>query len=151
MVIEVMRRAPLWKRVVAYILDVLVLLFVVLTPLTSSLENQVEGETFLDIWNSLASVSHLYVFTFVLVFLTLLYWSVLEFSFGQTVGKISLGIHVESTNKKPLTFVQALIRNITKLSSLLLFFDVMYLFFKKGDARYFEMLSDTAVVEDVRK
>ncbi|HIH15634.1 MAG TPA: RDD family protein [Nanoarchaeota archaeon] len=140
---------PLWKRIFAYFLDVFLLSFLVLTPLLKPFSFDAEiGESFFQRFTSFsASFSADYIWlAFVVAFFFLLYFSVLETWFGQTVGKIIVGISVESTKKKPLGFLQAVIRNIPKLSGLLLLLDTLYLFFKKGNQRYFEVLSDTHVV-----
>lgn len=144
---------PLWKRIFAYLLDIALLSFLVLTPLVKPFSFDAEtGESFFQSFASYStsfSTDYLWL-AFVVAFFFLLYFSVLEFWFGQTVGKIILGISVEGTKKKQISFIQVIIRNITKLSGLLLFLDTLYLLFKKGNQRYFEVLSDTHVVTEVQ-
>jgi uncharacterized RDD family membrane protein YckC len=139
---------PFWKRLLAYLLDIFLLSFLVLGPLTKPFEMDSTGESLSEMLSVTFSSQYLGL-AFTIAFFVLLYWSVLEFWFGQTFGKIILGLRVEGTKNKPLSFLQALIRNITKLSSLLLFFDTLYMFFTKKDQRYFESLSDTHVVVEV--
>jgi len=143
---------PLWKRVLAYVIDSLILSFAVLSPLTRPWEEQVQGETFTEILTAFSgSFSGDFLFLlFAISLLVLTYWSVMEYAFGQSIGKIFLGLRVESTRKKPLTFLQAVLRNVTKLSTVLLVLDTLYLLFKRTDQRYFEVLSDTHVVAVVR-
>ncbi len=138
--------APLWKRVVAYVLDVF-LLTLVLSPLTHPFQVE-ENQSLAEILSVTFSSQYL-ALAFILAFFFLIYWSVLECWFGQSVGKIILGISVEGIKKKQISFLQAVIRTVTKLSSLLLFFDVLYMLLKRKDQRYFEVLSDTHVVEEV--
>lgn len=142
---------PLWKRVLAYFIDSLLLSLLIFTPLIDPFFFDVQsGENFFQSFASYSAsftIENLWI-AFLLAFFVLVYFSLLEFWFGQTVGKIVLGIRVESTKKKPLSFLQALIRNISKLSGLLLFFDTLYLLIKKDNRRYLEVLSHTHVVMD---
>jgi len=74
----------------------------------------------------------------------------MEWKFNQSVGKILLGLVVVSTTKKTLTFGQALTRNVTKLSNILLILDCINIFKdKKKNQRYFEKISKTQVLEGV--
>jgi len=144
----------LWKRVFAYFIDVVLLSFLVLSPLTEPLTLDLQSSE--GFFQGFASYSTSYsseylLFAFVFAFFILVYFSVLECWFGQTVGKIILGIEVEGTKKKPVSLLQAIIRNITKLSGVLLTLDTLYLLWKRGEQRYFEVLSDTHVVEEVKR
>ncbi len=144
----------LWKRVLAYFIDVGLLSFLVLSPLTEPLTLDLEsGKGFFQSFASYSgSFSSDYLwFAFVFAFFILVYFTVLECWFGQTVGKIIVGLQVEGTKKKPVSLLQAIIRNITKLSGVLLTLDTLYILWKKGEQRYFEMLSDTHVVEEVKR
>jgi len=147
------RTVALWKRVVAYLIDLLVLSFVVVLPLMQPLSRAFFGDDFVSLFQFFSTTfSGQYVFfAVVLALLFLLYWSVLECWIGQSVGKMLLGLRVEGTKKKGVSFLQAVLRNVTKLSMLLLFFDVLYMLFQKKDQRYFEVLSDTHVVAEVKE
>lgn len=152
--VKVVLGVPLWKRMFAYFIDVALLSFLVLSPLTEPLTLDLETKE--GLFQSFASYSTSFnseylLFALTFAFFVLLYFSVLECWFGQTVGKIILGLHVEGTKKKPVSLLQAIIRSITKLSGILLALDTLYLLYKKGHQRYFEMLSDTQVVEEVKK
>lgn len=140
-----------WKRVGAYLIDVVFLSFLVVKPLTAGYQAPIEVGTLTDFISSMAFLwsKDFLLLTFLVSFLTLVYWSVLEWRLGQSVGKILLHLRVKSVRKGPVTFGQALVRNVTKISSLLLFLDVLYLLFtKKGTQRYAEVLSRTTVVEE---
>src|SRR3989344_2857548 len=91
--------------------------------------------------------SRLTFLTFVVVISILVYFSVLEYKIRQTLGKIIMGIYVISLSDKELRFSQALLRNITKPFSIVLLVDVIYMFFKGGNQRLFDVFSRTAVVE----
>ncbi|MSR86208.1 RDD family protein [Candidatus Woesearchaeota archaeon] len=140
--------ATFWRRFFAYIFDSVFLTFLLLAPLLHPFE---EGfsEASLSETFSTAFDSHYIFFTLVIAFFVLVYWSVLECWLGQTLGKMIFGISVEGTKKKPLSYLQTVIRNITKVSIVLLFFDTLYMLAKKNNRRFFEVLSDTQVVQEV--
>ena len=66
------------------------------------------------------------IMTLVIAVLSLLYWSVLEYKLGQSLGKMLFKLYVVSETGK-LTFAQTLVRNIPKTSSLLLIIDSLAL------------------------
>lgn len=137
--------ASFWRRFFAYLLDSIVLLFVLLAPLVQPFKKNLSGLSFSEMLAQIYS-SHYIILTFVIVLFVLLYWSILECWFGQTLGKMIFGIVVEGSKRKPVSYLQCFIRNVTKLSSVLLFFDTLYMFITHKKRRYFEILSDTQVV-----
>ena len=137
--------APLWKRVVAYLIDVLVLAFI-LSPLKPF---EASYSSFSDFYTHFTSATF-FTFQFIvaflfIVFLSLAYWTVLEYRFHQTLGKYFMRLIVRSENKL-LTFHQCLVRNLAKLSSLLLFLDTLYMLFTHTSQRYSETLAHTEVI-----
>ncbi|MDP3918976.1 MAG: RDD family protein [Nanoarchaeota archaeon] len=141
--------APLWKRIIAYIIDILLIYFIILTPFMGKFKNE-NPSTLTEIFASInMSLSgDVLLITFIITLLTLFYWGYLEYKFGQSVGKIIMRLGVISTIKnQPLTFMQAIIRNVTKLSTLLIVLDTLYMIFKKSNQRYFEIISKTTVIE----
>ena len=133
----------LWKRFIAYLIDVIVVNLVVSLPFYSFLSNFKDNPMVLFT----STDSRLTFLTFVVVISILIYFSVLEYKIRQTLGKIIMGIYVVSLSDKELRFSQALLRNITKPFSIVLLVDVVYMFFKGGNQRLFEVFSRTAVVE----
>jgi len=142
--------ASLWKRILAYVVDVFVISFIVVSPLSSKLEGAFEVSSFVDfVSNFFGSLTvDALVLGLVIAFLTLIYWVGLEWMFNQTVGKIIMRIQV---SPKRMNFFQALIRNVTKLSSVVLALDVLYMIFTKGNKRYFEKISNTEVIDEMVK
>ena len=138
------RFAPLWKRVVAYIVDIFVISFLVVTPFSGFFDADVESFADLFAFNFSSEVIFVGI---AIAILTLLYWSFLEWRFQQTVGKILLRIRVKGN----ITLWQAVTRNVTKLSTLILILDVLYMFYTKKHQRYFEKLSKTEVVNEPKK
>lgn len=140
-----------WKRIIAYLIDGVIISVVIVFPTEAfSLSGHwSKGMSLNDLYEGMMATSNgaSVVFVAILVaMLTLLYWAVLErYNKGQTVGKMAMKLKVESLTKK-LSFRQTIIRNIAKLSSLLLFLDTLYLIVKKQDQRFSDTLAKTRVV-----
>ena len=135
--------APLWKRVVAYIIDILIINSIVVLPFRDSLnEIYKEGALFNVNFNDIKSVLLMSV---IIAILSLIYWVILEYKIQQTIGKHIMNIHVISMTKK-MDFSQVIIRNVTKISLPLLILDVLYMLNNKSQ-RYTERLSNTKVIE----
>ena len=77
--------------------------------------------------------------------LTVLYWSVFEYNLKQSPGKMLLKIYVNPTDKN-LTFSHAVVRNLSKMSGLLLLIDCLYMVIKKTNQRYLETVAKTEVL-----
>ncbi len=143
--------AAFWRRVIAYVIDVMVISFIVVGPFSNKLVTSVEGESVAELFVNVQSTltGEAFVVGLVVALLTLLYWTFLEWKFNQSVGKMLLRIEVFP---KKITFNQAMLRNVTKLSSIVLVLDVIYMFATKGNQRFFEKLSRTMVInEKVKK
>ena len=95
-------------------------------------------------------ISAVVILGFMLIILTIAYYSILEFKLRQTIGKMLLGIKVMS-KKANFKYSQTLIRNISKPISILFIFDVIYLLVKKQNQRFFEKISDTVVIRQETK
>lgn len=140
--------APLWKRLFAYAVDLIVVNFVIFPPFKPYFPVVVESASWLEAFKSFYNISfawNMILISTVLAILTILYWTLLEWKLGQSAGKILIGIHVVA-GKNKANFFQCLIRNATKISPAVLFLDCLYLF-KTKNLRYFEKLSGTMVVE----
>lgn len=136
--------APLWKRIFAYLIDVVVLTLILL-PLSPADMKNFSLDSFTSFPSQHFTWQVIFYSLFVLI-ITLAYWSILEYKYQQTLGKLFLKLKVISQTKQ-FTFKQALLRNVAKLSSLLLLLDCLYLFFKHTNQRYSETLAMTEVVE----
>jgi uncharacterized RDD family membrane protein YckC len=124
----------LLKRVVAYIIDI-ILISLILAPLVKvTLTADV-----VDVRSVLVG--------FVSLLVTLLYFVLMEYYLNQTIGKMLLNIHVRNNLKGSLVLGQVILRNLTKTVTLLLVLDTLYLYIKRSDQRYFEVISKTRVVE----
>jgi uncharacterized RDD family membrane protein YckC len=144
--------AKFWKRVVAYIADSLIISFIILSPFSSVMNNSFDTSSFTSILLSLQSTftKEFFLISITLAILTLIYWTFMEWKYQQSIGKILLGLVVVSTTKKRLSFNQALTRNITKLSTIILILDCINIFRnKKKNQRFFERFSKTQVMEGI--
>jgi uncharacterized RDD family membrane protein YckC len=142
-------KVPLWKRVFAYIIDILII-SLVLAPLSSF--STVADLTDTSSWSDTAMFSavatygpQFIIFSIIVAVLTLLYWALLEYYTKQSIGKMLFKIQVKSKGKQ-LRLNQCLIRNVSKISSLLLLIDVIYMLVKKKNQRFFDKLANTEVV-----
>ena len=146
-----MKPASLCKRSFAYIIDLLIISLIIVVPLKRAFSDldQLSGLSITEAY-SLISTSQLsskiFLLTLVSSLLYLLYFSLLDYFASQTVGKLIFKIKVVSKTKR-LKFSQCLLRNITKISVLLVALDTLYLIINKTHQRYLEKISNTEVVE----
>ena len=122
------------KRVLSYIVDI-ILISLILAPL---LKVTLTTDIF-DVRSALVGLASLIV--------TLLYFVLMEYYLNQTIGKMLLGISVKNNLKGDLLLGQVVLRNLTKIATLLIILDTLYLYIKRSDQRYFEVISKTRVVE----
>lgn len=145
--------ASIWKRALAYVIDIIIINIFIIWPFKPLTDIKYEGNNFWEIYNNLKNNQDVLVTLFItgitIAILTILYWAILEYYIQQSLGKWILKIRVRSKLKN-LSFWQCFVRNITKLSSLLLILDSLYLIFMKTNQRYFEKISNTEVVEEIK-
>jgi len=72
----------------------------------------------------------------------------LEYKIGQTLGALIFKLRARSLGKS-MSFSQAFLRNITKMSVVLLLIDSVNILFSEKKQRYFEVLSKTVTVEGI--
>ncbi len=145
--------APLIKRIIAFFIDVLIIDIIIVMPFNKYIESITNGQNGFSYFYSLVLknpevIFQLAIMSFIIFVLSVAYWSILEFKTRQSIGKMLMNIKVMS-KKKGFSFTQCIVRNISKPITILFLFDVLYMIFKKEKQRYFEKISDTAVVEEV--
>ena len=153
----VKRPAQIYKRVIAYLIDIIIISFIVIWPFKNTLEN-LNGINDLNYYTKFQflmdnpeKTMQLALISIVIVLLTLIYWTILEFKLRQSIGKMIMNIKVAS-KRKNFTISQCLVRNISKPFELVFVFDIIYLLFnKESRQRYFEKISDTLVIEEALK
>ena len=134
-------KSLLTKRIIAYLLDILIINVIIILPFNSVLK------PYTEIKDGLFSFKQDFTLTitiFIIMLLTLLYFAILEYKVKQTIGKMVVGLYVSSN--KP-TFNRILIRNIAKPFFILLIVDTIYLLIKRTNKRFTEVLSQTEVRE----
>lgn len=138
----------LWKRIVAYLIDIAILDLIVLFPF-----NAFFVDKSLD-WKMLFNNQmneQWAVLTFFMAFISLVYWVVLEYKLKQTIGKMIMKIQVKSVTEKELRFGQIFIRNFLKPFSVAFLIDVAYMFIMRSNQRLTEKFSGTFVGEENEK
>ena len=127
------KQVGIFPRVGAYLVDLVLLNLAVVYPFDAIL-SQVEGAFSFN-----AQIVCVALFT---VLLSYIYWTVMDYSFSQTIGKMVFGLRV----KGKLTLRQAFVRNVTKPFSLLLLLDSWKVLLRGAKQRYSEEVSKTWVV-----
>ncbi len=139
--------APLWKRIVAYFIDGVVL-SIILSPLQPTDITYTSFSAFATHLTSSAFTLQFVVALVLVSLFSLLYWTLLEYRFHQTLGKYFMHLFVHSEGKT-LTLSQCLLRNVAKLNAFLLLIDTLYIFFSHQPQRYSETLAKTEVIQHV--
>lgn len=146
-------KASLWRRILAFLIDIIILDFIVLAPLQAILSSYFSEQANFSNLLSLAQQIEPYKGTFftisiIMAIFSYAYFVILEGLHQQTIGKALMNITVVSNGNKP-TWNQILLRNITKaffMSTLSIIFiiDAVYLLFNK-EQRIFDKLAKTEV------
>ena len=147
-------KVSIWKRGLAFLIDIIIIEFIVGLNLNKLLENNISKDKSLtELFHySLENYSllepKLLTISIITGIMALIYFTLFEFYLKQTLGKMLFKIKVISENKK-LEFWQALLRNIPKAALFInyivwvLFIDLIYHSFTKR--RLFDKLAKTSV------
>ncbi len=153
-----LNRAGFWPRLVAYIIDNIVigvtLLLLVLPMLVLMLILNVPfSDTPASSWEpspmALAVFIPVALITVVSAIIVALgYYIVLEGHFGFTIGKYLLGLRVLKTDGTRIGYKEAFLRNLSKYINNLIVIDalIMLIFFNKEKQRGFDKIANTMVV-----
>ena len=124
--------ASIFKRLLAFIIDLLIVYFIVTITFSSTISQYIPesaslGEMVAEI-NRLTSdpsfQSLMYMMSLSFTLILIIYFVVLEWKLGQTLGKMLFNVHVKSERKK-LTLLQMVIRNLSFI--FLTFFQLLFL------------------------
>lgn len=137
--------ALLWKRTSAYIIDLLIITAITF-PLLRTFSTTEEEITKI-VTGGTQTLSATFV-GITAALIIILYFSIFEYKFHQTLGKMLFKIEVVSAKK--LTFTQCLLRSLSKISLVVLFIDTLYML-KSGSLRFLDKLAQTQVVEQERR
>ena len=143
-----MRGASNWKRIIAFIIDFAIVSLIITKPLDDKLVDIIPQ----DIFSLVSFFQNFDLKSFLIInllsgIITILYWAILEYKIQQTLGGMILGIKIKSENRE-LSFLQAFIRNITKISVVLLLLDSIKILYSDKKQRYSEKWSKTITIED---
>ncbi len=146
--------AAIWKRALAFILDILIIDFFILTAYDKVLLRILDGSSISQIINILQTNSKLYAGVIVLValmfILIIAYFSLLEFLIGQTPGKMLFNLRVVTKDSLEIPKCwQCTLRSLFIIPVfpfiLLWIIDPIYLIWKKE--RLSEWISKTKVIQ----
>ena len=145
-------QASFWKRTLAFLIDIFIINVVILSPFRSVIEALLpELSSTSEIINFLSSADlpiSLYLIAFSIFLLVYLYFVLMDFKIGQSVGKAVMKLSVKP---KDLKLWQCLVRNLELIPffpfAILMFLDPIFLIFK--GYRLSEHLAKTATIEQV--
>ncbi len=148
--------ASIWKRLLAFIIDLFVIDFVCSYPFRKLLDGVIPQGDFSEVYSFLANVGELrgLILSVSIAWgaAAMLYFALLEYyNSGQTIGKMVLDIKVES-ERKNLYFWQCLVRSIFLIPifpiMLLWILDPLWLVYTKGQKRLSDLIAMTKVTEN---
>ena len=133
-----------WKRFASFLVDSLILSTIITKPLSSLVEINTP-KNFTDILNF--DFGNLILVTSIISLINFIYWVSLEYKIQQTIGGLIFGIYVKS-EKNRLSLPKTILRNITKISTILLIIDVISVFISKKKQRFTEKLTGTITLQN---
>lgn len=131
---------PFWKRLIAWIIDSLIISTIVISLiyfLTTDIPTSIQAATQRD----------LNLITQSIVIANLIYYTILEGSISQTIGKKILGIKVYKEDGKKIGFSYALVRRIGLIVPFLNLIDGASILFTSKNQRIFDIVASTIVVD----
>ena len=146
--------ALIWKRIVAFAIDFLIIQFFIISPFRKII-NKVVPEGSLSAAREFVlaheeAKNMLLWISFAIGFLILIYFAVLEFSIGQTAGKIIMKIKVVRERKESSSW-QFIVRSLFVIPvipfMLLWIIDPVYMFLNEKNQRFTERISMTRTIE----
>ena len=145
--------ASIIRRFIAFIIDLLLLNFVIIAPFGRVITKSVPKD-FTKIREYMIAQpeisSKLFYMLVVIAIIMLLYFALCEYKLGQTLGKIIMKLHVKS-DTKTLLFWQCVVRSLFMIPIfplfLLIFIDPLVMIFTKNNKRLSEILSKTKTIQ----
>jgi uncharacterized RDD family membrane protein YckC len=145
--------ALVWKRIAAFLIDMLILAFFVFIPFRRVLADSVNESSFMASIKAAASNDELIrifmPYYIAMSLIALLYFYLMEIKMQQTIGKKIMGLYVVS-NEKDMKRWQIFVRSMIFIPlfpfDLLLMLDPLFMIFKSSNQRLSEILSRTKVV-----
>lgn len=154
--------ARVWKRILAFVLDLFVIDFFVLSFFQDVADKMLgSGAGFMTTYqlleNNPSQANALFGLFMMMILLVLAYFVLLQYAAGQTIGCILFNIYVVAeTGDKQFDragFWQCLLRNLFLIPAVPFIFlwiiDPLYLAFARNGQRFTEWLSRTRVIEQI--
>lgn len=153
--------APMWKRIVAFLIDYMILEFFILSPFNNLIENMINTNSLEDIFAIFSGNSqNLHYFVYISIFMSIiaaLYFIIMEKKWGQTIGKMIMKLDImnlEVKSKKEaigsIGFNKVLVRSIGILFlyifPIITIADFIYAYFNKENQRWLEKATSTKTV-----
>jgi uncharacterized RDD family membrane protein YckC len=145
---------PFWKRAAAFAIDILIIDFIIGMPFRGIFESLMPSSEFQQSFQfltqnqSIAAILSLVMILYGL--LALMYFTLLEYKIGQTLGKMFMQIKVENTSNTR-NFLSFIVRNMYLLMFfpfvLLWIIDPVFMLFTKEKRRLSEILSKTRTIQ----
>lgn len=146
--------ALVWKRLLAFITDLLIINLVLFFPFKRIIQKSIpsfasysEAYSFLTTHQSYTN--NLTIVSIIMSLFAILYFALIEYKIQQTPGKILFNISIVSDTKK-LSFWQFVVRSLFIIPIfpffLLWIIDPLFMFFTKTNQRLSEILSKTKTV-----
>ncbi|HII17478.1 TPA: RDD family protein [Candidatus Woesearchaeota archaeon] len=148
--------ARLWKRGAAFVIDLLIIHFFIISPFEGILQRLAFADAgFREAYSMLSSspqsVALLSAISLFIGLFAMCYLVACEYVVGRTVGKMLLNIGVIAEERKQLTLWQAVVRNVFIMPVfpfvLLWVIDPLSMLFTQGGRRLSEVLTRTRTVE----
>lgn len=144
--------AVLWKRGVAFIIDLFIINFIIIGPFRSIIQKLIPSDSFSETYSYIqqnpALSNKIMALSIVIGVLILLYFMLFEYKLKQTIGKMIMNVYVIS-DLKELRLWQCFIRNLLFIPifplPLLWIADIVFLLWK--NIRFSEVISKTRLVE----
>jgi len=149
--------ALLWKRIAAFLIDLLVLCLFVFIPFRGVFAGSLEEASFLESLKNITSneeiIKEFIPYYIAMSLLAFLYFFMLENKMRQTIGKKIMNLYVAS-NGKEMKKWQVFVRNLMFIPvfpfDLLVIIDPLFMLFRSSNQRLSEILSRTRVVENYK-
>ncbi|MBW2989789.1 RDD family protein [Candidatus Woesearchaeota archaeon] len=147
--------AMVWKRVLSFIADLLIINLIIFFPFKSVIQRSIpEFSSYSEAYNFLISnpayTRNLTFLSIIMSALALLYFALMEYKLHQTVGKMLFHINVASDAKKA-AFWQFIVRSLFIIPLFPFFIlwviDPLFMFFTKTNQRLSEIISKTKTLE----
>lgn len=148
--------APIWKRVLAFLMDLAIINVVIFSPFQRVIAALVPSASDFSTLQSALSADQglmnilISIITIVGI-LAMLYFVILEYALGMTLGMRIMRIHVSS--EKHIGFWRCVARNLFFIPifpfPLLWIIDPLHLLFSRDNSRFLERLTKTRTVEQV--